>query len=133
MKGRYWMRVGKVCSLILWKPLKSNVVMVPIISTIAGSETYPSVENIVAQFNKRSVRTLNGNSAKISSINPSTNGVGDVVVVAIAVIDRLVGVEEGVWVVGKSMYCNNALTTRVFRIVLVRRMYKNNICVVVSV
>ena len=107
--------------------------MVPIISTIAGSETYPSVENIVAQFNKRSIRTLNDNSAKISSINPSTNGVGDVVVVAIAVIDRLVGVEEGVWVVGKSMYCNNALTTRVFRIVLVRRMYKNNICVVVSV
>ena len=103
MKGRYLMRVGKVCSLILREPLKSNVVMVPIISTIAGSETYPSVENIVAQFNKRSVRTLNGNSAKSSSINPSTNGVGDVVVVvvvAIVVVDRLVGVGEGVWVVG---------------------------------
>jgi hypothetical protein len=76
--------------------------MVPIISTIAGSETYPSVENIVAQFNKRSIRALNGNSAKSSSINPSTNGVGSVfvVVVAIVVVDRLVGVGEGVWVVG---------------------------------
>ena len=102
MKGRYLMRVGKLCSLMLWKPLRSNVVMVPIISTIAGSETYPLVENIVAQFNKRSIRTLNGNSVKISSINPSTNGVGGVVVVVvvIVVVDRLVGVGEGVWVVG---------------------------------
>jgi hypothetical protein len=76
--------------------------MVPIISTIAGSETYPLVENIVAQSDRRSIRTLNGNSAKSSSINPSTNGVGDVVVVvvAIVVVDRLVGVGEGVWVVG---------------------------------
>ena len=92
------MRLGKVCSSIFMEPLKSNVVMVPIISTIAGSETYPLVENIVAQFNKKSIRTLNGNSAKSSSINPSTNGVGDVVVVVVAIV--VVGVGEGVWVVG---------------------------------
>jgi hypothetical protein len=57
----------------------------------------------VAQFNKRSIRILNGNSVKISSINPSKNGVGDVVVVVVVVIvvvNRLVGVGEGVWVVG---------------------------------
>ena len=46
----------------------------------------------------------------------------------------------GLWGVGKRGMCEDdwlcnaiMLTTKVFRIVLVRRMYKNNICGVVSV